>query len=77
MLEGVRTTVQDTCSRMFAQPYTRISNIVNAGIAKRQTTSSYLQALGDVEILEEHALGKQKLFLFPRLIRVLTQKLDE
>jgi Fic family protein len=107
MLEGVRTTAQDTCYRidainnlrhqvsneirdslpkiyshelvqqLFAQPYTRISNIVNAGVAKRQTASTYLQALCDVGILEEHALGKEKLFLFPRLVEVLTQKLDE
>jgi Fic family protein len=106
MLEGVRTTAQDTCRRigaindlrhqvsteirealpkiyshelveqLFAQPYTRISNIVNAGIAKRQTASTYLQALCDAGILEEHALGKEKLFQFPRLVQVLTQKLE-
>ena len=28
--------------QLFAQPYTRISNIVNADIAKRQTASNYL-----------------------------------
>lgn len=63
--------------QLFAQPYTRISNIVNAGIAKRQTASTYLQALCDAGLLEEHTLGKEKLFLFPRLVRVLTQNLTE
>lgn len=107
IIEGVRTTAQDTCQRidainnlrhevsheirdtlpkiyshelveqLFAQPYTRISNIVNAGIAKRQTASTYLQALCDVGLLEEHTFGKEKLFLFPRLFQVLTQNLTE
>lgn len=61
--------------QLFAQPYTRISNIVEVGIAKRQTASNYLQTLVDAGILEEHAFGKEKLFLFPRLVRVLTQTL--
>ncbi|MFK7853903.1 MAG: protein adenylyltransferase Fic [Granulosicoccus sp.] len=106
MLEGVRSTAEDTCNRidaindlrhqigneirethgkiyshelveqLFAQPYTRISNLVDAGIAKRQTASSYLQTLTDAGILDEHVFGKEKLFLFPRLVGALTQPLD-
>jgi len=61
--------------QLFEQPYTRISNLVNADIAKRQTASNYLKALCEAGILEEHAFGKEKLFLFPKLVQALTQKL--
>jgi len=57
---------------VFEQPYSRIANVVDAGIAKRQTASVYLKALCDVGVLREVKAGREKLFIHPNLITLLT-----
>ncbi len=56
----------------FVQPYCRIGNLTDAGIAKRQTASVYLKALVDIGVLEEEKVGREKLFLHPKFLRLLT-----
>lgn len=56
---------------IFMQPYCRINNLVDAGIAKRQTASVYLKQLVDIGVLSEHQAGKEKLFIHPGLIKLL------
>lgn len=58
---------------IFEQPYCRISNLVERDIAKRQTASTYLKQLVDIGILQEKASGKEKLFVNPRLMKLMTQ----
>lgn len=62
---------------IFEQPYCRISNLVEKGIAKRQTASSYLKQLVDIGVLEEKTAGNEKLFLNPRLVRLMTSDSNE
>ena len=57
---------------VFEQPYSRIGNVVNAGIAKRQTASVYLKALCDIGVLREVKAGREKLFIHPNLMALLT-----
>ena len=57
---------------IFAQPYCRISNLVDAGIAKRQTASRYLKELAAIGVLEERKAGREKLFVHPKLMTLLT-----
>lgn len=57
---------------IFEQPYCRISNLVEKGIAKRQAASTYLKKLVELGVLEESAVGKEKLFLHPKLLHLLT-----
>jgi cell filamentation protein, protein adenylyltransferase len=57
---------------MFEQPYSRIGNLVDAGIAKRQTASVYLKTLCDMGVLREVKAGREKLFLHPNLMTLLT-----
>lgn len=57
----------------FVQPYCRIRNVVEAGIAKRQTAAAYLRQLADLGILEEVKVGREKLFINPRLMRLLVE----
>ena len=57
---------------LFKQPYCRIANIVNAGIAKRQTASVYLKQLCDIGILKEYRSGRETLFVHPKYIELLT-----
>jgi Fic family protein len=59
---------------IFAQPYCRIENVVDAGIAKRQTASTYLHALVEAGILQEKQMGLNKLFLNSRFLKLLTQE---
>lgn len=56
---------------IFIQPYCRISNVVDADIAQRQTASTYLKALCKIGVLEEFKLGREKLFIHPRFLKLL------
>jgi len=38
---------------LFKQPYCRIANVVDAGLAKRQTASVYLKSLAEIGVLRE------------------------
>jgi Fic family protein len=58
---------------IFEQPYCRISNLVERNIAKRQTASSYLKQLTDIGILNKIDSGKEKLFVHPRLMALMTK----
>jgi Fic family protein len=57
---------------LFKQPYCRIGNLVEAGIAKRQTASVYLKQLCDIGILKEVKSGRETLFVHPKYIELLT-----
>jgi Fic family protein len=57
---------------VFEQPYSRIGNVVDAGIAKRQTASVYLKELCDIGVLREVKAGREKLFIHPNLMKLLT-----
>jgi Fic family protein len=61
---------------IFAQPYCRISNLGEAGIAKRQTASRYLKELAALGVLQERKVGREKLFVHPKLMRLLTADSD-
>ncbi len=58
---------------IFEQPYCRIQDLVQQDIAKRQTASVYLKQLSDIGVLYEIQAGKEKLFVHPKLIQLLTQ----
>jgi Fic family protein len=57
---------------IFEQPYCRISNVVEANIAQRQTASKLLKELAARNVLTEIALGREKLFINPHLMKLLT-----
>ena len=57
---------------LFKQPYCRINNLVDAGIAKRQTASVYLKQLCDVGVLREVKSGRETIFVHPKYIELLS-----
>jgi Fic family protein len=63
---------QELVDVIFAQPYCRISNLDEAGIAKRQTASRYLKELVALGVLQERKVGREKLFIHPKLMTLLT-----
>lgn len=56
---------------IFAGPYCRITDVVDAGIAKRQRASTHLKALVRAGILEEHAAHRDRIFLNRALLDLL------
>lgn len=86
-IKAIRALIDDTAERMkrdapgiysrelteliFVQPYCRIANVVDAGIAQRQTASVYLKQLVDIGLLHEVKSGREKLFINPGLLRTL------
>ncbi|MGD9668378.1 MAG: Fic family protein [Hyphomicrobiaceae bacterium] len=56
---------------LFSQPYCRISDLVDAGIAKRQTASEYLKTLVRLGVLDEVKIGREKLFVNTKLRELL------
>jgi Fic family protein len=59
---------------IFEQPYCRISNVVNAGIARRQTAAAYLTRLADIGILTTVQSGRDKLFIHRALLDLLASE---
>ncbi|HHW63638.1 MAG TPA: Fic family protein [Rhodocyclaceae bacterium] len=86
-IKAIRALIDETAERMkrdapgiysrelteliFVQPYCRIANVVDAGIAQRQTASVYLKQLVDIGLLQEVKSGREKLFINPGLLRTL------
>lgn len=59
---------------IFTQPYCRIGNLVDSGIAKRQAASKYLKELASIDVLVETQVGREKLFIHPRLLELFQQE---
>lgn len=57
---------------LFKQPYCRIGNLVETGIAKRQTASVYLKQLCELGVLREIKSGRENIFVHPKYIELLT-----
>lgn len=57
---------------VFVQPYCRIGNLVDANIAQRQTASTYLKQLTEIGVLREMKVGREKIFVHPKLFDLLT-----
>ncbi len=62
---------------VFELPYCRIQNLVEANIAARQAASRYLQQLVQLGVLEEKPAGREKLFVHPKFLRLLTRDSNE
>lgn len=58
---------------VFVQPYCKIKFLQEAGIAKRQTSSKYLQELARIGILEPRKIGRETIYLNPKLLSLFTE----
>lgn len=56
---------------IFEQPYCRIGNLVEEGIAQRQSASRYLKEMAAIGVLHEQEYGREKLFIHPKLMQLL------
>ena len=71
-LPGIYT--HELAELIFVQPYCRIRNVVEADIAQRQTAATYLKALAQIGVLDEIKVGREKIFINIRLMRLLTHE---
>ena len=58
---------------IFVNPYCRIRDVVEAGIAKRQTAAVYLKALSAEGFLEEIKAGRENLYINPAPVALLAE----
>lgn len=68
---------RELVDKIFEQPYCRIYTLVDSNIAQRQTASSYLKKLVEIGVLKEILMGKEKLFVHPKLMQLMTTDNDE
>ncbi|MCO6043649.1 Fic family protein [Aeoliella sp. ICT_H6.2] len=64
-------------SVIFELPYCRIQDVVDAGIAERRAASRYLKALAELGVLNEQQSGREKLFIHPKYLQLLTTDSDD
>jgi Fic family protein len=72
-----KTYTRELVDVIFEQPYCRISNVVEKKIAQRQAASRYLKDLVEIGVLEEIQVGKEKLFIHPKLMQLLIRDSNE
>lgn len=82
-IEFVRDAAPKTYSRelvelIFEQPYCRIQDVNAAtGITARQTASRHLKQLVEIGVLREMPFGREKLFIHPKLMHLLTRDTND
>ena len=69
-----RTYSYELISLIFELPYCRIQDAVDANIAGRQAASRQLKQLVECDVLDHLAVGREKLFVHPKLLKLLTKK---
>lgn len=62
---------------IFELPYCRIQNLTEREIAGRQTASVYLKELVKIGVLEERTVGREKLFIHPKLMQLLARESND
>ncbi len=62
---------KDLVEAIFKHPYTKIQFLVDAGIAKRQTASTYLQTLAGLGVLRQSKQGREMYYINDALLREL------
>jgi Fic family protein len=63
--------------QLFMQPYIRIGNLVDAQVGHRETVSKYLKELVDDGMLEERKVGREKLFLNIRFLKLIQAEYNQ
>ncbi len=65
---------KDLIEVLFHSPYSKIKSLEEAGIAKRQTASQYLQQLEGIGILRSFRAGRDVYYINDPFLKILTGK---
>ena len=76
-VDKVKTEAEDIYTRelvdtLFIQSYCKISFLVEGGIASRNTASTYLNRLVDLDIFKLEKIGNESLYLNKELYKLLS-----
>jgi Fic family protein len=69
---ATRIYTRELVDVIFEQPYCRITNLIDKGVAQRQAASSYLKELVRIKVLTEIQVGREKIFIHPKLMKLLS-----
>jgi Fic family protein len=72
-VEAPKVYSYELVEMLFHQPYCKISFLVEAGIASRNTASKYLNELDKIGILEKEQSGNEMLYLNKELYQLLAE----
>lgn len=64
---------RELVDQIFVSPYCRIKNLIDSGVAKRETSSKYLKELVRIGVLREEMFGRERLYIHPKLMQLLTK----
>lgn len=67
-----RVDAAELTALVFERPYCRIADVVDRGIAQRQTASRRVHELADIGVLRPTRKGRQTLFVHLKPLRLLT-----
>ena len=62
---------------LFELPYCRTQTLIERGFGKRQTASRYLNALEEIQIIESVKAWKEKVYINPPLIKILSKNYQD
>ena len=65
---------KDLIEVLFRLPYTKRQHLINEGIGNLKTVGNYLKVLEDNGFLKSEKVGKEKLYLNPKLLEILENK---
>ena len=79
MSEEIRTELpkaytKDLIEIIFKLPYTKRQNLIDAKLGTPKTVGNYLMELEDKGFLKSIKVGKEKLYLNHRLMKILEKK---
>jgi Fic family protein len=72
--EAAKIYTHELIDLIFELPYCRIQNVTGRSIAARQAASRYLARLVQIGVLQEIVAGREKLFIHPKLMQLLTRE---
>lgn len=72
--EAPKIYTRELAEVIFVNPYCRISDLVEARIAKRQAASVYLKSLAGLGILQEIKAGRENIYMNPALLALLSDR---
>ena len=65
---------KDLIEVLFKLPYTKRASLIEAGLGSLKTVGNYLIALEKIGFLKSYKVGKEKLYLNHRLMKILEEK---
>ena len=83
LMEMVKTVIREKAEKIYSKellemifmhPYCKIKFLEQAGIAKRQTASTYLQTRAEIGVLRSEKIGRENYYINDALLHILMSR---